>query len=207
MPPLKPRPATTGSVDVLPLQPRLLPSFYDSSRETRSEPRETPPTLKTFLPEYSPTTIVETELGLASASAIAIGSSTEVLVSILENQAGFRRNSFLSVNSQSPISLRQRGSPVPNLGSAIGEAELDDVEENVDQDCGDDLKSPDCDFVRSPSTELTNPSVPSTPSDLPKNMSCDSLDVQNVPNTSTFCDKNLNTNQSFDQDTLHGTYI
>lgn len=36
---------------------------------------------------------VETEIGLASVPAMAIGSSTEVLVSIVENQAGLRRGS------------------------------------------------------------------------------------------------------------------
>lgn len=38
--------------------------------------------------------VVETEIGLASVPAMAIGSSTEVLVSIVENQAGLRRNSI-----------------------------------------------------------------------------------------------------------------
>lgn len=41
-PPLQPRPATTGSMDLmLPLQPKLLPGFnmHASPRETRSEPK------------------------------------------------------------------------------------------------------------------------------------------------------------------------
>lgn len=39
---LQPRPPTTGgSLDILPLQPRLLPNFErECGRESRSEPRE-----------------------------------------------------------------------------------------------------------------------------------------------------------------------
>lgn len=85
--PLQPRPPTTGAEDVLPLQPRFLPAF--EKRETRSEPREIPPQRLSC-----DATIVETEIGLASVPAMAIGSSTEVLVSIVENQAGLRRNSI-----------------------------------------------------------------------------------------------------------------
>ncbi|XP_063916795.1 potassium voltage-gated channel protein Shaw-like isoform X2 [Zophobas morio] len=112
--PLQPRPATTGSMDMLPLQPRFLPTF---DRESRSEPRDLP-----AKPDSSPLKTTETEIGLASVPAMAIGSSTEVLVSIVENQAGLRRNSFLFNNNQ---------------------------------------KSPDCDVVKSPSTEMTCSSVQS----------------------------------------------
>ncbi|XP_044272546.1 potassium voltage-gated channel protein Shaw-like isoform X2 [Tribolium madens] len=103
--PLQPRPATTGSVDMLPLQPKYLPNF---DRESRSEPREI-----SSKPDSSPMKSTEAEIGLASVPAMAIGSSTEVLVSIVENQAGFRRNSFMFT------------------------------------------KSPDCEVVKSPSTEMT----------------------------------------------------
>lgn len=43
-PPLQPRPATTGSMDLmLPLQPKLLPGFnvHSAARESKSEPRNT----------------------------------------------------------------------------------------------------------------------------------------------------------------------
>lgn len=88
--PLQPRPPTTGADDVLPLQPRYLPAFdkQATTRETRSEPREIPPQRLSC-----DASVVETEIGLASVPAMAIGSSTEVLVSIVENQAGLRRNS------------------------------------------------------------------------------------------------------------------
>lgn len=90
--PLQPRPPTTGAE--LPLQPRYLPAFEKQSggRETRSEPREIPPQRLSC-----DATVVETEIGLASVPAMAIGSSTEVLVSIVENQAGLRRNSIFPV--------------------------------------------------------------------------------------------------------------
>lgn len=89
--PLQPRPPTTGAEDVLPLQPRFLPAFEKQSggRETRSEPREIPPQRHSC-----DANVVETEIGLASVPAMAIGSSTEILVSIVENQAGLRRNSL-----------------------------------------------------------------------------------------------------------------
>lgn len=130
--PLEPRPATTGSVDVLPLQPKYLPSF---DREYRSEPREIPSSAdedNSFANRTSFSTgkMMETELGLASVPAMAIGSSTEILVSIVENQARLRRNSFLSVNSK---------------------------QSNTD------LKSPDYDNVKSPSTEFTTNSSLTTP--------------------------------------------
>lgn len=130
-------------MDVLPLQPRLLPNFErECGRESRSEPREI--NIKNQINEYSPNKIVETELSLASVPAMAIGSSTEILVSIVENQAGFRRNSFLSINSntsKNEIDLNKRS----------------DMYLNVDEP-----KSPDFEFVKSPSTELTNPSDQST---------------------------------------------
>lgn len=208
---MQPRPATTGSADVLPLQPRLLPNFCTESglRETRSEPREIPPLGKSLLPDYSPAKIMETELGLASASAIAIGSSTEVLVSILENQAGFRRNSFLSVSSQSPLSSRHRASPVQS--SVIAEADADEEaksSKNSRKRIEVELKSPDFELVKSPSTELTNPSDQSSPTEAPRDTSCFSLDAHVVPNTSESCDTDLKSfNQPSDIEVLHATYL
>ncbi|KAF5271193.1 hypothetical protein FQA39_LY08200 [Lamprigera yunnana] len=157
---------TIGSVDALPLQPRLLPQFYMESvlRETRSEPRETQ------LPGKS---LIDTEHGVAaSVSALAIGSSTEVLVSILENQAGFRRNSFLSVNSQSPISLKQKSSPIKSFTEIINETELN---EDVISKANNEVKSPDFECLKSPSTEFTNPSDVSSITDVPKGSSCHSF--------------------------------
>ncbi|XP_018570831.1 potassium voltage-gated channel protein Shaw-like [Anoplophora glabripennis] len=144
--PLQPRPATTGSVDVLPLQPRYLPAF---DREFRSEPRDVTPkdqeghnppkpdqiTLR-YLPDLSPAKLTDTEIGLASVPAMAIGSSTEVLVSIVENQARLRKNSFLSACSR----------------------EAREGEEG-------EVKSPDMENVKSPSTEFTTSTVHSTPVD------------------------------------------
>lgn len=177
--PLQPRPATTGSVDVLPLQPRLLPNFQiECRRESRSEPRDVPK--KNFLLEYSPARTVETELGLASVPAMAIGSSTEILVSIVENQAGFRRNSFLSVNPNPP--KQESGIPENN-----GHNKRIDMNLNVD-----DLKSPDFEFAKSPSTEMTNPSDQSTPIDLVKDVSSSNLEHDRNFNNFQICDNTKN---------------
>ncbi|XP_060522790.1 potassium voltage-gated channel protein Shaw-like [Cylas formicarius] len=104
--PLQPRPATTGSVDMLPLQPKYLPGYF---REYCSEPRDTPsqsghrensPSRKlstNFSSKIYPLeSSLEAELGRASVPAMAIGSSTEVLVCIVENQAKLRKSSFIS---------------------------------------------------------------------------------------------------------------
>ncbi|XP_066159007.1 potassium voltage-gated channel protein Shaw-like isoform X4 [Euwallacea fornicatus] len=98
-----------GSIETLPLQPKYLPGF---KRETTSEPREvttlSTPQEKSVSPSrklshshkvYPADGASKENDILASASALAIGSSTEVLVSIIENQTGMRRNSFLSVHS------------------------------------------------------------------------------------------------------------
>ncbi|XP_066261384.1 potassium voltage-gated channel protein Shaw-like isoform X2 [Euwallacea similis] len=98
-----------GSIETLPLQPKYLPGF---KRETTSEPKEittlSTPQEKGVSPSrklsyshkvYPADGTSKENDTLTSASALAIGSSTEVLVSIIENQTGMRRNSFLSVNS------------------------------------------------------------------------------------------------------------
>lgn len=95
--PLQPRPATTGNTDVLQLQPRLLPNYERIARESKSEPKDIL-SVRGLMPDFTGQKI-DPELGLASIPAMAIGSSTEVLVSIIENQTGIRRNSFLSVSS------------------------------------------------------------------------------------------------------------
>lgn len=83
--------------------------------------------------------------------ALAIGSSTEILVSIVENQAGLRRSSFLSVNSNASKSEVNNDSK-----------RTTDMNLNIEEQ-----KSPDYEFVKSPSTEMTNPSDPlSTPLDI-----------------------------------------
>lgn len=185
---MEPRsPTTGGSIDVLTLQPRLLPTFETTferpdhtSRETRSEPRDSiPNSQKNFLPEPCLAgKIVETELGLASVPAMAIGSSTEVLVSIVENQAGLRRNSFLNVNSNpivkshdGPSKGRKRSDP-KKVEILLTPAELE-------------MKSPDFEFGKSPSTEMTNPSNQSSPTDVPKDISLSSLNPDNFQ----VCDK------------------
>lgn len=175
--PLQPRPATTGSVDGLPLQPRFLPNFQiECRRESRSEPRDVPK--KNFLQEYSPVRNVETELGLASVPAMAIGSSTEILVSIVENQAGFRRNSFLSVNP-----------PKQESGNADNNGHNKRIDVNLNVD---DLKSPDFEFAKSPSTEMTNPSDQSTPNDLVKDVSSSNLELDRNFNNFQICDNTKN---------------
>lgn len=135
--PLKPRPPTTGAEDVLPLQPRYLPT---GGRETRSEPRDIPPQRLSC-----DASIVETEIGLASVPAMAIGSSTEVLVSIVENQAGLRRNSIFPamiaelrspqdgdfVRSPSTEMTSPSGSTIPqdpSCGSLASGGRKDDIE-------------------------------------------------------------------------------
>lgn len=136
--PLQPRPATTGgTLDALQLQPRLLPNYERVARESRSEPKDLMSVKAGLLQDFNPPKI-DAELGIASVPAMAIGSSTEVLVSIIENQAGFRRNSFLSVSSASNLQEDKRSDKI---------AEEDDLEV---------IKSPDDDFVKSPSTEITN---------------------------------------------------
>lgn len=109
----------------------------------------------------APNKIVETELGLASVPAMAIGSSTEVLVSIVENQAGFRRNSIFNVNS--------------SICSKILEARPK-TEDNIEE--AREILSPDCDLVKSPSTELTNPSVVSSPTEVPRDISMNSFTAE-----------------------------
>ncbi|KRT85779.1 ion channel, partial [Oryctes borbonicus] len=137
--PLQPRPATTGNMDVLPLQPRLLPNYERVTRESRSEPKEMM-SVKGLLQDFNPPKI-DPELGMASVPAMAIGSSTEVLVSIIENQAGLRRNSFLSISSASNIQEDRRSEKIEEEGPQVGEG------------C---KRSPDDEFVKSPSTEMTN---------------------------------------------------
>ncbi|XP_056639049.1 potassium voltage-gated channel protein Shaw-like isoform X1 [Diorhabda sublineata] len=96
---LTPRAATTGSMDALQLQPKYLPNF---ERECRSEPREVPKSeehLNVMKSEQYPSSyftgnnVTEAGISLASVPAMAIGSSTEVLVSIVGSQVNFRRNS------------------------------------------------------------------------------------------------------------------
>lgn len=97
---LTPRAATTGSVDALQLQPKYLPNF---ERECRSEPREVPKSeenINVMRSQQYPSNyftgknITEAGISLAGVPAMAIGSSTEVLVSIVESQVNFiRRNS------------------------------------------------------------------------------------------------------------------
>ncbi|XP_028133478.1 potassium voltage-gated channel protein Shaw isoform X2 [Diabrotica virgifera virgifera] len=135
---LKPREATTGSIDALQLQPKYLPTF---DREYRSEPRDLPKSeehlnvLKSqqFPSSYfsgkSPSNLTETGISLASVPAMAIGSSTEVLVSIVESQVNIRRNSVM--NDSAPR-----------------------VTEKY---------SPDFENVKSPSTEFTTSTVQSSP--------------------------------------------
>ncbi|KAH0809540.1 hypothetical protein GEV33_013250 [Tenebrio molitor] len=60
----------------------------------------------------------ETEIGLASVPAMAIGSSTEVLVSIVENQAGLRRNSFMFNNNQKSPDCDMGKSPSTEITSS-----------------------------------------------------------------------------------------
>lgn len=111
-----------GSAETLPLQPRFLPGYY---RETISEPREitslaiaheknnSPSRKLSFSNRIYPveSATKESEINMAGVPAIAIGSSTEVLVSIVENQTGLRRNSFLSVNSQTS-DIKSASSPI-----------------------------------------------------------------------------------------------
>ncbi|KAG5871063.1 hypothetical protein JTB14_016012 [Gonioctena quinquepunctata] len=139
--PLQPRPATTGSVDALPLQPKYLPTF---NRDYRSEPRDLPKSEENlnvcksmYYPsvyfENNPINLTETGISLASVPAMAIGSSTEVLASIVEKQVNLRKNSILAVNSKSG-----------------GDKEEED---SLDLD------------VKSPSTEFTTSTMQSTPVD------------------------------------------
>ncbi|KAL1494992.1 hypothetical protein ABEB36_010488 [Hypothenemus hampei] len=108
--PMHSQSSTVGSLEILPLQPKYLPGFC---RETLSEPREVnystthqerignSPSRKLSYSTrvYPADNVKENDGSLASVPAMAIGSSTEILVSIIENQAGLRRSSFLSVNS------------------------------------------------------------------------------------------------------------
>ncbi|CAH1985125.1 unnamed protein product [Acanthoscelides obtectus] len=150
--PLRPRPATVGSVDVLPLQPKYLPTF---DRERRSEPRETTSYQENlvackseqftsrFFNEVCPN-LTEKEISLASVPAMAIGSSTEVLVSIVENQAKLRKRSLMTM----PCDPR-------NLESAM------------------EKDSPDFENLKSPSTEFTTSTVESTPAEERVRAECD----------------------------------
>ncbi|CAH0564241.1 unnamed protein product [Brassicogethes aeneus] len=164
--PLQPRAATT---DVLSLQPKFLPTF---NREYKSEPRELPPQIFT---ELNPPKVMESDIGLASVPALAIGSSTEVLVSIVENQVKLRRSSFLA-----------------------------------------NVKSPDFDMGKSPSTEMTyssNQSRNSLDADAFQSPSTEFSALQ-TPNEELFnldtndnekvCDNRLVSNSS---DQLNDSYV
>lgn len=178
--PLQPRPATTGNLDVLQLQPRLLPNYDRISRECRSEPKDIMG-MRTLLTDFNAPKI-DTELGVTSVPAMAIGSSTEVLVSILENQAGLRRNSFLSTSSASNIQDERRSNK-----SAEERIQIEEV-----------LKSPDDDeFIKSPSTEMTNPSDHSSSMMISCGISRDedsrsTLDCENCVGNIDDCDKLYN---------------
>ncbi|KAK9883771.1 hypothetical protein WA026_001956 [Henosepilachna vigintioctopunctata] len=107
---------TAGSGDVLPLQPKYLPVYL---REYCSEPKELSPTSQAetrrtprnsleIPSRYSDESFVTSRLGsetsYPSIPAMAISSSTEVLVSIIENRS--RRNSRISVNSKSSNQIK-----------------------------------------------------------------------------------------------------
>nr|CAH7734534.1 unnamed protein product [Callosobruchus chinensis] len=151
--PLRPRPAIVGSMDVLPLQPKYLPSF---DRERRSEPRETISCQENlvackseqftsrFFSEICPASLTEKEISLASVPAMAIGSSTEVLVSIVENQAKLRKRSLMTTTCE-----------IKNLETTV------------------EKESPDFENVRSPSTEYTTSTVESTPAEELVDAVCD----------------------------------
>ncbi|CAG9812651.1 unnamed protein product [Phaedon cochleariae] len=140
--PLQPRPATIGSVDVLPLQPKYL---LNSGREYRSEPRELPKSEgqlhvlrssdqfpSNFFSDRSSVNLTGAGISLASVPAMAIGSSTEVLVSIVENQVKLRRSSMMDVSFKG-------------------------------EDARDGRRSPDLEDLKSPSTEFTTSTLQSTP--------------------------------------------
>nr|XP_023019515.1 potassium voltage-gated channel protein Shaw-like isoform X2 [Leptinotarsa decemlineata] len=161
--PLQPRPATTCSVDSLPLQPKYLPTF---ERQYSSEPRELPRSeenlniCKPFFPsvyfENNPINIMETGISLASVPAMAIGSSTEVLASIVEQQVNLRRNSALLVNSKGGSGKEEKESP-----------DLENVK-SPSTEFTTSVKSPSTEFttsVKSPSTEFTTSTVQSMAAD------------------------------------------
>ncbi|XP_044758486.1 potassium voltage-gated channel protein Shaw-like isoform X2 [Coccinella septempunctata] len=110
-PQILPRPAAAAdTVDSLPLQPKYLPLYQ---REYRSEPRELTPLSHSAAPNNQRKSLDITkfseeggllsrmvpECRIPSIPALAISSSTEVLVSIIENRS--RKNSYVSVNSKS----------------------------------------------------------------------------------------------------------
>ncbi|XP_019880247.1 potassium voltage-gated channel protein Shaw-like isoform X2 [Aethina tumida] len=135
--PLQPRPATTGSTDVLPLQPKYLPHF---EREYKSEPREISPL---HFSESNPPKVTESEIGLASVPAMAIGSSTEVLVSIVENQAKLRRSSFLAKNQEQKS---------PDFD--VGKSPSTEMTYSSNQSANSMVES-DVEVMKSPSTDLS----------------------------------------------------
>ncbi|KAJ8915118.1 hypothetical protein NQ315_000370 [Exocentrus adspersus] len=148
--PLQPRPATTGSVDVLPLQPKYLPTF---DREYRSEPRDIPPKHQEesehacrYLSDPNQVKMTEAEIGLASVPAMAIGSSTEVLVSIVENQVRLRRNSSYQARSPDMENVKSpsteftstvESTPVEEGGGGV--LDSNDNEKNCDSNLCDEL--------------------------------------------------------------------
>lgn len=54
---------------------------------------------------------IQTEISLASMPAMAIGSSAELLVNFVGDQAKLRRKSFLSVNSKCSEIIEDKESP------------------------------------------------------------------------------------------------
>ncbi|KAL3273783.1 hypothetical protein HHI36_015210 [Cryptolaemus montrouzieri] len=106
----QPSPAASCCIESLPLQPKYLPIYQ---REYRSEPRELSPCLPNearkcqrnsleiptrYFEETGLTSRIGSDNSFPSIPALAISSSTEVLVSIIESKS--RRNSRISVNSK-----------------------------------------------------------------------------------------------------------
>lgn len=96
-----------------------------------------------FHTESNPPKVTESEIGLASVPAMAIGSSTEVLVSIVENQAKLRRSSFLTKNQEHKS---------PDFD--VGKSPSTEMTYSSNQSANSMVES-DVEVVKSPSTDLS----------------------------------------------------
>lgn len=139
-----PRPAPPADiVDSLPLQPKYLPLYQ---REYRSEPRELSPLtyiptsnaprksldVSKFSDESCMSSRIAPECRIPSIPALAISSSTEVLVSIIENRS--RKNSYISVNSKSSNRMKSPECEFKSPSTEFTNSSIRSTPEEIDGD-------------------------------------------------------------------------
>ncbi|XP_045477525.1 potassium voltage-gated channel protein Shaw-like isoform X2 [Harmonia axyridis] len=136
--------AVQEAVDTLPLQPKYLPLYQ---REYRSEPRELSPVthyqtasiqrksldVSKFTEDGSLVPRMSPDCRIPSIPAMAISSSTEVLVSIIENRS--RKNSYISVNSKSSNRLKSPDCEFKSPSTEFTNSSIRSTPEEIDVNC------------------------------------------------------------------------